>query len=327
MRVLIVKVSSLGDVVHNMPVVADIRHAYPDARIDWVVEEGFADIVRLVRGVNEVIPFALRRWRKSLWSADTRRQIATFRERLRDVAYDAVLDTQGLVKTALVAAQARLAPGGYVAGLANRTNGSSYESPVRWFYDRKITIATDTHVVTRSRQMVAAAMGYTLQDPPEFGLRAEAPLPFDLPPLPYVTLVHATSRADKGWPMASWVALGQELLARGYAVVLPWGSAGEHAVSEAIHQALAHPHAVVPPRMSLATVTALLQGANATVGVDTGLVHIAAALDRPTIELYNFSTAWRTGGFWSERVVNLGAEGAPPTLDDVRNALHKLAVL
>ncbi|KMY65502.1 glycosyl transferase family 1, partial [Desulfocarbo indianensis] len=127
MRVLIVKVSSLGDVVHCTPVVADILRAYPDAEIDWVVEEGFAGIVRIVRGVRGVMPFALRRWRKSLGSGKTWGEVAAFRRALRAKSYDAVLDTQGLIKTALVSAQARLTPGGFVAGFGTRTEGAGYE--------------------------------------------------------------------------------------------------------------------------------------------------------------------------------------------------------
>lgn len=332
MRVLIVKVSSLGDVVHCTPVVADILRAHPEAEIDWVVEEGFAGIVRIVRGVHEVIPFALRRWRKSLGAGKTWNEMAAFRRALRTRPYDAVLDTQGLIKTALIAAQAKLAPNGFVAGLGNRTDGAGYEPLARLFYQRKIMMEPRIHVVERSRRMVAEALGYTLPDTIDFGLQPPVELPFALP-RPYVALVHATSRADKAWPEAAWVDVAREVLARDYAIALPWGSEAERRTSESIREAIvaAVPgtvgRVVIPPRMSLPDVTAFLEQATAVVGVDTGLVHIAAALCKPTVALYNFTTSWRTGGYWTPNVHDLGSADAHPTSAQALDALRALGVL
>ncbi|QUP54751.1 lipopolysaccharide heptosyltransferase I [Ralstonia syzygii] len=332
MRVLIVKVSSLGDVVHCTPVVADILRAHPGAEIDWVVEEGFAGIVRIVRGVQGVIPFALRRWRKSLASGTTWGEMAAFRRALRAKPYDVVLDTQGLIKTALVAAQARLAPNGFVAGLGNRTDGAGYEPLARLFYQRAVRMEPRVHVVERSRRMVAEALGYTVPEAIDFGLQPPASLQFALP-RPYVALVHATSRADKGWPQDAWVDVARALLARDYALALPWGSETERRTSEAIREAIvaAVPgtlgRIVIPPRMSLPDVTAFLDQATAVVGVDTGLVHIAAALCKPTVALYNFSTSWRTGGYWTPKVHDLGSAEAHPTSAQALEALRALGVL
>lgn len=332
MRVLIVKVSSLGDVVHCTPVVADILRAYPDAEIDWVVEEGFAGIVRIVRGVQGVIPFALRRWRKSLGSGRTWGEMAAFRRALRSKSYDAVLDTQGLIKTALVAAQAKLAPGGFVAGFGNRTEGAGYEPLAKLFYQRKVEMEPRIHVVDRSRRMVAEALRYALPDAIDFGLQPPADLPFNLP-RPYVALVHATSRADKGWPLEAWVDVARALLARDYAIAVPWGSETERRTSESIREAIvaAVPgtvgRVVIPPRMSLPDVTAFLDQATAVVGVDTGLVHTAAALCKPTVALYNFTTSWRTGGYWTPNVHDIGNADAHPTSAQALDALRALGVL
>ncbi len=215
-KILIVRVSSLGDVVHNMPVIADIRRRHPDAQIDWLVEEGFADLVRLVDGVRDVLPFSLRRWRKRLSASQTWREIRAFRRRLAEERYDLVIDCQGLIKTAWVASWAR----GPLVGLGNRTDGAGYEWPVRFFYDRRVPIAPRTHVVERSRQLVAAALGDPTPAPGEpidFGLdthgaaRALAALDLNLP-VPYVVFVHATSRADKQWPDEAWTGLGEACL-------------------------------------------------------------------------------------------------------------------
>ncbi|AGZ28887.1 lipopolysaccharide heptosyltransferase I [Burkholderia pseudomallei NCTC 13179] len=329
-KILIVRVSSLGDVVHNMPVIADIRRRHPDAQIDWLVEEGFADLVRLVDGVRDVLPFSLRRWRKRLSASQTWREIRAFRRRLAEERYDLVIDCQGLIKTAWVASWAR----GPLVGLGNRTDGAGYEWPVRFFYDRRVPIAPRTHVVERSRQLVAAALGDpapTPGEPIDFGLdthgaaRALAALDLNLP-VPYVVFVHATSRADKQWPDEAWTGLGEALVRRGASLVLPWGSDAERATSKRLAKAFGAA-AIVPPKLSLPAVVGLVDGAAATVGVDTGLVHIAAALKRPTVELYNFATAWRTGGYWSPNVVNLGTAGAPPSLSQAKDALASFGLL
>ncbi|WP_415867919.1 lipopolysaccharide heptosyltransferase I [Burkholderia ubonensis] len=329
-KILIVRVSSLGDVVHNMPVIADIRRRHPDAQIDWLVEESFVDLVRLVDGVRDVLPFSLRRWRKKPLSGATWREIGAFRKRLAAERYDLVIDCQGLIKTAWVASWAR----GPLVGLGNRTDGAGYEWPVRFFYDKRVPIEPRTHVVERSRQLVAAALGDPAPAPAEpidFGLdtraasRAAAALGLNLP-VPYVVFVHATSRADKQWPDAAWIELGQSLVRRGASLVLPWGNDAERATSERLAKEFGAA-AIVPPKLSLPAVVGLIDGAAATVGVDTGLVHIAAALKRPTVELYNFATAWRTGGYWSPNVANLGTAGQPPSIAQVKSALAGFGLL
>ncbi|CAG4888042.1 lipopolysaccharide heptosyltransferase I [Paraburkholderia saeva] len=329
-KILIVRVSSLGDVVHNMPVIADILRRHPAAQIDWLVEESFIELVQLVHGVRRAIPFSLRRWRKRLFSLDNWREIGAFRRALAAEKYDLVIDCQGLIKTAWVASWAR----GPLTGLANRTDGAGFEWPVRFFYDRRVPIAPRTHVVERTRQLVAAALGEPAPQPTDdidFGIDtrqaalALSALGLNLP-VPYVVFVHATSRADKQWPEAAWIELGQALVRRGVSLVLPWGSDSERETSERLAREFGAA-AVVPPKLSLPAVVGLIDGAAATVGVDTGLVHIAAALKRPTVELYNFATAWRTGGYWSPNVVNLGTAGQPPTLQQVKAALAGFGLL
>ncbi|WJF89573.1 lipopolysaccharide heptosyltransferase I [Paraburkholderia bonniea] len=329
-KILLVRVSSLGDVVHNMPVIADIRRWYPEAQIDWLVEESFVGLVQLVDGVHRVLPVALRRWRKRFASRASWREVRAFRRALAAENYDLVIDCQGLVKTAWMARMAR----GQLVGLANRTEGAGFEWPVRFFYDRRVPIAPHTHVVERTRQLVAAALNQPPPqptDPIDFGLnrqraaQALAAEGLNLP-VPYVVFVHATSRADKQWPEAAWLELGSILIRRGMSIVLPWGSAAERLTSERLANAFGAA-GIVPPQLPLAAVVGLIDGAAVTVGVDTGLVHIAAALKRPTVELYNFETAWRTGGYWSPEIINLGGAGREPRLSQVLSALADLGLL
>ena len=318
MKILIVKLSSLGDVVHAMPAVQDIRHTFPHAQIDWVVERGFAPLVRRCDGVNRVIECELRRWRKSPFSKPTRLAWRKFKTELQRERYDAVIDLQGLSKSALVAWLARLTPQGKRMGLANRTEGSSFEAPARWVADVALTLPTHIHAVARSRELCARALGYAVPDIESFGLLAQVDhaqaaiknIAFDGPyPQGTVALVHGTSRADKEWPMAHWVALGQRLNDAGYRVALPHGSEAEQLCAQAIASQLAG--AEVWPRLGLDALLDALAGCAGVVGVDSGLSHIAVALDLPHVQIYNFDTAWRTGPLAQSCAIGVFAQPTP----------------
>lgn len=323
MKILIVRVSSLGDVVHNMPMVADILRHVPGAQIDWVVEEAYASLVRLNRGVCHVIPFALRRWRKSLLSAPTRAEMRAFYTRLRAESYDLVFDTQGLLKTGAVMRMARLAPGGRRVGLANGTEGSGYEGASRIFHTMSVPVGLRTHAVLRGRLVAAAALGYTVDTPADFMLAPpELAEPAWLPAEPYAAFFHATARAAKQWAPDNWVQLAKALAARGMPVLLAWGNDAERDAAQAL--AARMPNAHVLPRLSMMEAVVLAQRAALAVGVDTGLTHIAAAYERPTIELYCDSPRWKTEGDWSHSIINLGDRGAPPSVEDAEAAITQL---
>jgi len=302
LKILIVKLSSLGDVVHAMPAVQDIRQAYPEAQIDWVVERGFAPLVQRCAGVHRVIACELRRWRKSPFSKPTRLAWQAFKVELQHEQYDAVIDLQGLSKSALVSWLARLAPKGQRFGLANQTEGSGFEAPARWVADVAIALPPHIHAVTRSRELCARALGYGLPEIQSFGLlaqidKAQTAIKSEANEAAcrhgVVALVHGTSRADKQWPLSHWLALGQRLNDCGYAVVLPHGSDEEQRFAQEIASGLAH--AQVWPRLGLDALTDALAGCAGVIGVDSGLSHIAVALDLPHVQIYNFDTAWRTG--------------------------------
>ncbi|MBP0598363.1 lipopolysaccharide heptosyltransferase I [Herbaspirillum sp. LeCh32-8] len=323
MKILIVRVSSLGDVVHNMPMVADIRRHFPDAQIDWVVEEAYTSLVRLNPHIRNIIPIALRRWRKSLFSAATRAEMAAFWRQLRAEPYDLVFDTQGLTKTSVVMRMARLAPGGRRVGLANATEGSGYEPISRIFHDQSIKVDLHTHAVMRARLVAADAMGYRPDGAADFALRSPEPqrLPW-MPEQPYAVFFHGTARDAKQWPQADWIALGRALSGRGLPVLLPWGSQKEQQAAQALAAGI--PGALVLPALPLMEAVALVQQARLVVGLDTGLTHIAAAYCKPTVELYCDSPRWKTEGNWSPSIVNLGDEGRPPRGEDVLAAVDGL---
>ena len=326
MKILIVRVSSLGDVVHNMPMVADIHRFYPDATIDWVVEEGYTELVALNGAVRRVIPFALRRWRKGLLLRTTRAEMREFYRQLQEEAYDYVFDTQGLLKTAVVMRLARLNVGGRRVGLGNATEGSGYEPISRVFHDLSVPVGLRLHAVERARTVAAKAMGYAIDHkPPEFNLAppsTRATSSAWLPESPYAVFFHGTARAAKQWPQQNWVELGRHLQARKLPVLLPWGSEEERKAAQTLQQQM--PGAIVLPRLPLMEAILLAQRAALVVGVDTGLTHVGAAYCRPTVEIYGDSPRWKTEGSWSPNIINLGDEGIPPGAAEVITAVDGL---
>ena len=322
MNILLVRVSSLGDVLHNLPMVADIVRRHPDANIDWVVEEGYVSLVRLHPRIRKIIPWALRRWRKSLGKAETRAEIRRFLRNLREQEYDYVFDTQGLLKTGIIMGAARVKKGGAKVGLANGSEGSGYEGVSRVFHTKSIALDPRTHTVARGRLVAAAALGYSADSAPDFGLPGpdSSARPAWMPAGEYAVFFHGTARDAKKWALENWVATGLALAPM--PVLLPWGSPGEKLEAEALAARL--PNARVLPKLSMMEAVTLAQNATLAVGVDTGLTHIAAAFLRPTVELYADSPKWKTEGNWSERIINLGDKGAPPSADQAIAAARKL---
>jgi heptosyltransferase-1 len=322
LNILLVRVSSLGDVLHNLPMVADILRRHPDANIDWVVEEGYVSLVRLNPHVRKIIPFALRRWRKSLGSQATRNDIRAFFRTLREEQYDYVFDTQGLLKTGIIMGAARIVKGGAKVGLANGSEGSGYEGVSRIFHTNSVALDPRTHAVARGRLVAAAALGYAVDSAPDFGLPGPdaAARPDWMPRQDYAVFFHGTARDAKKWPAANWIATGQALAPM--PVLLAWGSPGEKLEAEALAAGL--PNARVLPKLSMDQAVALARNAALAIGVDTGLTHIAAAFLVPTVELYCDSPKWKTEGNWSPRIVNLGDKGAPPSAEQAIDAARRL---
>jgi len=343
-KILLVKLSSLGDVLHNLPIVWDLRKRLPHAQIDWIVEEAYVHLLEPLRttetfrGIDRIIPVAFRRWRKNLFSIRTWREFFAMRKALQATTYDVVLETQGLLKSGLVCALAKKSNTAVVAGLGNATEHSGYEPMARMFYTQSVHVPLKCHAIDRSRWVMCSAFDWPLlnrnEEPPLFypnDFVAQLPPPLLLEelqktaqgaPAPYVLCFHATARAAKRWPNESWVELGKVLSSQGYQVFFPWGSPEEMKIS--VLMASQVPGAIVPRAFSIEEAYRLVAHAALTIGVDTGLTHLAAVLGKPAIEIYCDSPRWKTEGYWSSNITNLGDFMSVPQANAVLQAAKAL---
>ena len=310
----------MGDVIHNLPIIADIHAELPNAQIDWVVEENFADMLRLNPYIHKIIPVAIRRWRKHLFSQKTWQEIKDFKTKLKAEHYDYIIDTQTLLKSA------------FIACLANgKRYGQGPNTSREWlaglFNQRRFSVSRDQHAVDQNRQLSALALNYRAPtSAPDFGLpRSELIKKVDIAlPEKYVMAFHATSRDSKLWPMGHWVSLGILLAKQGVTLCLPWGSETERSRANII--ATHVPKAIVLPKSSIIELVHMTAGAQAAVGVDTGLIHLAVAMDVPSIAIYTDTHPDLNGtyGGTNALAINLGGKGRMPEPNEVFSAFDRL---
>ncbi len=300
-RVLIVKTSSMGDVLHTLPALTDAINAYPDIRFDWAVEEGFAQIPSWHQAVDTVIPVAIRRWRKNWFSAPIRAERAQFRQAIQANHYDAVIDAQGLLKSAFLVTR-------YAKGTKHGYSRQSAREPLaRFFYDIRHDVSKKMHAVERIRQLFALSLNYPIpQSQGDYGIAQHF---LSLPSFderPYLVFLHATTRDEKHWPESHWRELIALLADSGLRIKLPWGAEHEH--QRAIRLAKDFDYVDVLPKMSLADVAQVIAGAKSVVSVDTGLSHLTAALDKPNITLFGPTDPGLIGGYGKDQT-SVKAEG------------------
>jgi heptosyltransferase-1 len=295
MRVLIVKTSSMGDVLHTLPALTDAARAIPGIRFDWVVEEGFAQIPSWHENVDRVIPVAIRRWRKAWFSAPVKAERLAFRRAVRTEQYDAIIDAQGLVKSAALVT--RLAH-----GIKHGMDWQSAREPLAsLFYNRRHHIAKQQHAVERTRELFAKSLGYEKpQTQGDYAIARHFPGSRSHA-TPYAVFLHATTRDDKHWPENHWRDLLGLLGNSGLQIKLPWGAPHEEARAKRLAEG--YDFVEVLPRMSLERVAQVLAGARCVVSVDTGLSHLTAALDRPNITLYGPTDPGLIGGYGKNQYI------------------------
>ena len=312
MKLLIVKTTSMGDVVHATPALTDMLRAVPGLQVDWLVEQPFAAIPALHPGVQRVLPLQWRKWRHNLLQRKTWSAMRNLRAQLREQRYDLILDLQGLVKSALWARQA-------IGPIAGYDGASAREPAATWWYRRKAPVPRDLHAVERCRRLAAAHLGYPMPTtPPDFGLKA--PEPTWGAPDQYAVIIPNASRAEKLWPESRWVAVGRKLHDRGWKPVVLWGSNPEQTLAERI---AAGCDGEVPPFLRVRDMAAVLAGAHSIVGLDTGFTHLGAALGRPTIGIYCDHEPGLAGVTGPGSVFSVGGKGQVPKLADVLALLDR----
>lgn len=309
--IMFIKTSSLGDVVHHMPAVTDARRNWPDARMTWVVEEAFAPLARLHPAVSEVIPVSTRRWRSQLLRPETWREISAFKATLRSIKAEKVIDTQGLIRSALIARTATGERHGYDA--------SSIREPVAsWFYNIKHAVARDQHAVARNRLLTGLSLGYSPDAVIDYGL--VKPPKGDA--APYAVLLHGTSRAAKEWREVDWIGTGKWLRGQGIGVVLPWGNEAERLRCERLAGAI--PGSRILERQPLDVTAKVIANATLVVGVDTGLLHLAAAYSVPLIAVFLATDPGLTGPVGNGSITVVGGKDVYPSFERVIEAAEKL---
>jgi heptosyltransferase-1 len=313
-RVLLVKTSSLGDIIHNLPVASDLRHHFPNADIHWLVEEQYTPIVAMHDAVDRIIPIALRRWRKAPWSAANWREFLGVRRALGETHYHAIIDTQGLLKSALFAKLAN----GPIHGFGKRT---AREPIASRFYDARYEFTPETHKIERYRSVAARAFSYTVDNFIDYGCTPRVPRP-QLLDGPYCVLLHSTARAAKLWPEDRWLVLIDRLRAAGLGCILPWGNPIELRRSDRL--AVRGGRTLAAPKLSLAALSALIAGADLVVGVDTGLTHLAAAFSRPVVGIFCDSNPIDACPMGPGPTAYRGDIGKPPSVDEVVSAIREV---
>lgn len=315
-KILLVRTSSMGDLIHTLPAINDLANMRPEIKLSWLCEEAFADIARLHPFVQSVVPMAFRRWRKTWWQKNTRNEYKALTQHLKQSHFDAALDAQGLIKSAYFA---RLA-GAPVWGLDKSSAREPFASK---FYQKRLNVPKGQMAVMRNRQLFAAAFDYKLPESMAFGAEVPAGVTLDFVTKPYVVFLHATSRDSKLWLESSWRKLAHLVHEKlGTNIYLPWGNDVELKRAKRLAEGLDFVH--VAPKLSLLQGACLLQDASAVVGVDTGLLHLANAFDVPLIGIYTDTHPHLTGVIESARAKNLGGAGVVPSVDEVWTTLNQV---
>ena len=310
--ILFIKTSSLGDVIHHLPAVTEARRHRPDARFAWVVEENYAALAALHPAVAEVMPVAVRRWRKRLYAWSVWSGIRQFIARLRARQYEKIIDTQGLVRSAVMAKLARGERHGYHAD-------SVRERIAAWFYDVNHEVSRSDHAIARNRALTGLALGYTPEGAPDFGLDRAALA--GVPRTPYGILMHATAQRQKEWPEENWVALARALEGK-TGLLLPFGSAAEKQRADRLAAQLKNTR--VPIGRAIDEMARMIAGASFVIGVDTGILHLAAALGVPVVGIFCGSEPSLTGPLGPGRIEVVGGKGVKPSVEEVLAAVSRV---
>ncbi len=318
-RILIVKTSSLGDIVHNFPAITDLKRNYPETAIDWIVEENYSDLPLLHPGITKVIPVSIRRWRRESNLANTFREVSRFFSELQKETYNAVIDTQGLFKSALISKFAK--------GPSYGLNSQSAREPVGFFYTRSFKVRRDEHAVEKNRKLIALAMNYNLKEKADYGLQISISQKFelDINTGPYAVLLPFSSNKKKSWSDEHWITIGKFINQLGMHSLFIVGTDSDYRDAQNLSAQIEN--SVIFPISPLDKVTLVLGNASVIIGLDTGLTHLAAALCKPTIGIYLTTNPDKTGLYGPAKIVNIIQSEEPPVLTKILSSIENFTQL
>ncbi|MDA9993839.1 lipopolysaccharide heptosyltransferase I [Burkholderiales bacterium] len=307
-RILIVKTSSLGDVIHNFPMVSDIAAKFPDSKIDWLVEEDYVPLVKLHLGVERIIPIALRRWRKSIFSSLTWKELKNCIVEIRKYRYDLIIDSQGLIKSAIFARLAK----GVRCGFGPRY---SREKLAGMSYDIGIGVHQEQHMLERCRKLASLALNYQITDKPDYGLITKKTAVLEKK---NVIIFCSSAQSKKLWPTGDWIRLCKFLSSNGFTCQFTWGNPDEYAICKHIISASS---GELLPNMPINDIAAQINRSCLVVGLDTGLLHLATALEVPTIAIFGASDPIKTGPQGNGIIKICGSKNYFPSSEEVESAI------
>ena len=317
LKILIIRLSSLGDVVHTYPMIYDIKQNLPNCEIDWVVDESFYDLVKLNPLVNNIIPIALRKWKKNFAFFDF---LSWVRQNKNTKKYDYIIDVQGLIKSSITSKC-------FSGKIHGYDKNSAREKLASYLYDYKYIVDNNNLAINKSRVLASKIFNYNIDiQKCNFGLN-EITLKNtkNLPKNKYIVFFHATSKESKKYPINLWVNLAKYLIeSYGYDIVLPFGSSVEYQDSLRIQELTGLKNVLIPNRMNYLQLAGLIQQAAFVFGVDTGLVHLANALNKKTIAIYTDTNPAKTGVFESNIAINIGGIGIIPKTQDLIDKFNNI---
>lgn len=325
-QLLLVKTSSMGDLIHTFPALTDLEKNHPNEyEITWVVEESFADIAKMHPMTKEIIVFGSRRWKKNLFKAETWQEFKQLKNSLKSQKWDLIVDCQGLIKSAVItkiAAQKKQIP------TFSYSKESIRDPFAAKFYQHGFTVDKNITAIERNRQLFSKIFNYTPEVLADFGIQHWAETSPLTPEQPFAALIHGTSAENKEWPEAKWVEIGNYLFEKGLISILFWGNEREKERAERMASQI--PNAIVMPKVSLQEAGLILSKASLIIAVDTGLAHLANTQDRPIIGLFLGSPANYAGVIPTQNnqhAINLGGKGENPEVSEVITAIESFDIL
>ncbi|NTV50592.1 MAG: lipopolysaccharide heptosyltransferase I [Geobacteraceae bacterium] len=300
MRILIVKISAMGDVLHALPVLDYLKQASPECEIDWVVEGAFADLLSGNPLISRLHIVQFKKWKKKPFSGNTVAEILDVRNGLVKRAYDLVIDLQGNIKSGIVA---------WLSGCPRRVGfnrDTAQESLNSLFINRRVALQPeDQHITDQYLRIAGASFDLELsglQLHTDVCTRPEDDRGADELVNRYrkngpVFLIHTgTTWQTKFWYESGWIELGRRIISSfpGSVLLFSWGNDSEYSAAKRITTALGD-QAVQLEKLSIMRLAALVKKVNLVMGGDTGIVHLAAAAGTPTVSYYRASDGLRSG--------------------------------